>query len=112
MKKLLPCLIVLSVTLFCQPGGAADLALPNAFSPAAPAGTLSGSVPAKPPAQLQLASVAEGLQLSGNARAAERPDAGAAKSTDGLPSTPIALACLALIICILVRRRTGDELID
>ena len=118
MKNPLLSLIVLSATLFCQTGGAAELAQPIAHSQMQQAVVhqmvvVSDALPPTP--QLQLASIGDGRSmLSGSLQAASRTSgqpAGSA-SVGRLPSTPIALACLVLVICILVGRRSADTLID
>ena len=120
MKNLLPSLVILSATLFCHAGAAADLTQPASGTQVQQAAVrqavpLNEALDLPPTPQLQLASIGDGRSMqTGNLRAASRATdrpAGNA-NIDRLPSTPTALACLVLVICILVGHRNADEHID
>jgi hypothetical protein len=108
MKKILISLsVVLSLGLFSHIGLSADLAIPGAASSvsvvtAAPELLAQAQGTQNP---LQLAAIGD----SNGRRSAGLQDAVPADKAivDGLPSTPIALATLLLVICILVGRRSN-----
>jgi hypothetical protein len=109
MKKILISLsVVLSLALFSHIGLSADLAIPvtaSSVSVVNAAPELLAQARATQPPPLQLAAIGD----SNGRRSAGLQDAGPAdKATvEGLPSTPIALATLLLVICILVGRRNN-----
>lgn len=108
MKKILISLsVVLSLGLFSHIGLSADLAIPVTASSAS-------VVTAAPELLAQARGNQTPLQLavigdSNGRRSAGLQDAGPADkaAVEGLPSTPIALATLLLVICILVGRRSN-----
>lgn len=108
MKKTLISSGILALTLFSHPGSTSDLAMHSSLAPALkslPVIEVRATVPAT---QLQLATIGDAQgPRSGNLR-----DAGRSAGTppaEGLPSTPVALAAMLLIICILIGRRNGRE---
>ena len=105
MKPLLRSLLILSIALFSQSALAADPvpAAPTATQVAAASQDLrSRTNPALTTVQL---AIGDGPTSAGSAslRDAARPLE--QRSAEGLPSTPIALASLLLILCILIGRR-------
>jgi hypothetical protein len=107
MKPLLRFLSVLSIVLFCQFGRAADL-LPSASAAPTQVAAAAQDLRSKTPPVLstvQMAIIDGSRNGSGSLRDELRP---IDKSpTEGLPSTPIALATLLLMICILIGRRNS-----
>jgi len=122
MKPILLTSAVLAFSLFSHAGVTADLA-----TPAAVPVSLAASSPASGPAdQTQLASLSQDLRLGsqgprpapvqlaaiGDNRIGSSPlvdgriQAQNANS-GGLPSTPVALSALLLMLCILIRRRNA-----
>lgn len=109
MKKILLSLGVLSLTVFGRPGATADLAMSHSLA-TTPSVSMTEVMSAQA-SQLQLAAIGDSRAARpGNLREADRP--AAMPAADGLPSTPVALASLLLIICILVGRRNGQERVD
>ena len=109
MKKILLSVGVLSLTLFSHPGSTADLALSSARAPT----HLSVSMTeirvgaAAPPMKLAAIGDPGSGAGAGNLRGA---DANSEKpAAEALPSTPVALGGLLLILCILIRRRNTPE---
>ena len=110
MKKILLSLGVLSLTVFGRPGATADLAMSPSLA-TTPSISMTEVMSAAQASQLQLAAIGDSRAARpGNLREADRP--AAMPAADGLPSTPVALASLLLIICILVGRRNGQERVD
>jgi len=117
MKKILFSFALLGSLLFSLPGTTADRSLPDTAVPV----SLTAAQPSLPAPQVQLAALgdARGVGVA-PVRDLVRPATAATGAAvivadkppaDGLPSTPIALACLLLIMCILVgRRNSGDRI--
>lgn len=121
MKKILLSFALLGSLLFSLPGTTADRSLPDTAVQV----SLSETQTPLPTPQVQLAVLSDARSVRGTpVRDLVRPAnvvSSAASSAavivadkppvDGLPSTPIALACLLLIMCILVgRRNSGDRI--
>ena len=126
MKKLLLTSAILSLSLLSHAGTTADLAIP-ASSPASQHIALPISLPVSvAPVQMAVAATDEPfgatasrqapVQLAAVGGARDQPGSGTLQDADlpgrrvvpeALPSTPVALASLLLMICILVRRRKG-----
>ena len=112
MKKTLISLGVLWLTLFSPPSLTADLAVPASLGPTQASVSLVDVRPAAHAVQLQFAAIGDPRSTRlGTLRDADRP---AEKpvvnpAAEGLPSTPVALASLLLILCILIGRRNGAE---
>ena len=107
MKPLLRSLSVFSIVLFCQFGRAADL-LPSASAAPTQVAAVAQDLRSKTPPALNAVQMAviDGprkgvVSLRDEARPADKGPA------EGLPSTPIALATLLLMICILIGRRNS-----
>ena len=112
MKKILLCLCILSTMVPALPGSAADLSMPvsrSLLEPSASVTELTGTPPAP---QMKLAAIGDNrLIVTGSLRdSGNRPPDKPAR--EELPSTPVALACLALVICILVGRRNAGQPTD
>ena len=106
MKPLFRSLAIFWIAAFSQFGWAADLDAPSAAAPTQVAAAAQ-DLRMRPPPALNAAQLgviddarnAGSGSLRDTARAVENSPA------EGLPSTPIALATLLLIICILIGRR-------
>ena len=108
MKKILLSSTAFSISLFSQSGVTADLAIPVSLPPAQVAVAtqdLRLSPPQARAAGVQFAAIGE-LQNRGGIGNLQDAKSGATDAVSGgLPSTPIALASLLLMICILIGRR-------
>jgi hypothetical protein len=112
MKKILLTLGVLLLTSVSLPGETVERPMPASLLQTSPSISANEVLTTVPAPQLQLAAISEPLGVrSGNLRDANRPAADR-PSADSLPSTPVALACLLLMICILVGRRNGQEHVE
>lgn len=114
MNKSLYNLIFFSTTLLsCQSGAAADLAVSAGHALAQPTLAMTDSAVPAPAANLTMASIGEAPLRVGPMLTASVvvPEVTVVRS-DKLPSTPIALACLVLVIGILVGRRNANQSID
>lgn len=118
MKKILLSSALLGSLLFSLPGTTADRSLPDT-------GVQVSLIETKtllPVPQVQLAVLSDVHSVRGTpVRDLVRPPPAASGAAvivadkppaEGLPSTPIALACLVLIMCILVGRRNGGDRIE
>ncbi len=117
MKKILFSFALIGSLLISLPGTTADRSLPDT---AVPVSLTVAQTPLSVP-QVQLAALGDArgvgvapvrdLVRPANAAAGAAVIVADKPSVDGLPSTPIALACLLLIMCILVgRRNSGDRI--
>lgn len=120
MNKSLYNLIFFSATLLtCQAGAAADLAdladlaVSAGHALAQPTIAMTNTAVPAPATNLTMASIGEAPLRAGPVRTAAAAAAEVAVvRPDKLPSTPIALACLVLVIGILVSRRNANQSID
>ena len=107
MKKLLPSTAILSLALFTHAGASTDIDLPPPIlaAPAATTQVAANDLRLHPQAvSVQLVGIGENrIVRSAGLQSAERQEARA--TTDGVPSTPVALAALLLVVCMLIGRR-------
>lgn len=114
MKKLLLSILIVSSALGAQATASPDLALvPTMNAPATATQVAASDLRLLPagaqPVSLQLVGIGD----SRISRTAGRPATGdgnvrnATPPTEGLPSTPIALATLLLLLCRLIGRRSN-----
>jgi hypothetical protein len=113
MKKLLLTTAILSLALGTQASASPDLSLaPTMTSPVAATQVASSDLmlrPAAQPVSVQLVGIGDNRV----ARTASRAAAGDGNARDGkqpaegLPSTPIALGTLLLLLCRLIGRRSS-----
>lgn len=114
MKKLLLSIVIVSFALGTQASASPDLALVPAMNAPATATQVAASdlrlLPgAAQPVSVQLVGIGDsrGTRTAGRLASAEGNGRDTKAPAEGLPSTPIALATLLLLLCRLIGRRSS-----